>query len=106
MAELMAAETDSYEQSALFSSDAAVIAEAVRAERKSTRQDRRVLHEAVRMTAIHARVHQLPPERLVRALKALVRELSRDDETEAQRVIYTDRVIAWAIESYYDLTDR
>jgi hypothetical protein len=29
-----------------------------------------------------------------------------DDATEAQRVIYTDRVIAWAIESYYDLSDR
>ena len=105
MAELME-ETESYDRSALFSSDMSVIADAVRAERKSTRHDRRILHEAVRMTAIHARVHHLPPERLVRALKALVRELSLDDETEAQRVIYTDRIIAWAIESYYDLADR
>jgi len=102
----MAEDTESYERSALFSSDIAVIADAVRAERKSTRHDRRILHEAVRMTAIHARVHRLPPERLVRALKALVRDLSMDDETEAQRMIYTDRVIAWAIESYYDLADR
>src|SRR5690349_9557452 len=102
----MAEDTESYERSALFSSDIAVIADAVRAERKSTRHDRRMLHEAVRMTAIHARVHRLPPERLVRALKSLVRDLSMDDETEAQRVIYTDRIIAWAIESYYDLADR
>ena len=105
MAELMAEEVE-YEKSALFAIDISVIADAVRAERKSSRHDRPVLHEAVRMTAIHARVHRLPPERLVRALKTLVRELAMDDATEAQRVIYTDRVIAWAIESYYDLSDR
>ena len=65
MAELMVEEVE-YEKSALFAIDISVIADAVRAERKSSRHDRRVLHEAVRMTAIHARVHHLPPERLVR----------------------------------------
>jgi hypothetical protein len=42
----------------------------------------------------------------VRALKTLVREISMDDPTEAYRVIYTDRIIAWAIESYYELAER
>jgi hypothetical protein len=66
MAELMAEEVE-YEKSALFAIDISVIADAVRAERKSSRHDRRVAARAVRMTAIHARVHRLPPERLVRA---------------------------------------
>ena len=55
---------------------------------------------------MHARQHQCPPERLVRALKALVREVSMDDSTESRQLIYTDRVIAWAIEGYYELAER
>jgi hypothetical protein len=42
----------------------------------------------------------------VRALKTLVRELSMDDRAETHRLIYTDRVIAWAIEGYYELAER
>jgi hypothetical protein len=106
MAEMMTGEAEAYERSATFQADAAVIAEAMRAERKSTRYDPRVLHEAVRMAAVHARMHQCPPERLVRALKSLVRDVSMDDSTEAHKLIYTDRIIAWAIESYYELAER
>lgn len=103
---MMAGESESYESSAVFQADVAAIREAIRAERDSGRYDPRVLHEAVRVTAAHARQHQCPPERLVRALKAVVRELSMNDSTEAHRLIYTDRIIAWAIESYYELADR
>jgi hypothetical protein len=106
MAEMMAGEAETYESSAVFQADATAITDAMRAERKSVRYDPRVLHEAVRMSAVHARVHECPPERLVRALKSLVRELSMDDSTEAHRLIYTDRIIAWAIESYYELAER
>jgi hypothetical protein len=106
MARMMAGEAESYESSAVFQSDGAAIGDAMRAERRSTRYDARVLHEAVRATARHAREHECPPERLVRALKMLVRELSIDDATEAHRLIYTDRIIAWAIESYYELAER
>jgi len=102
----MVGEPEAYESSAVFQSDAAVIADAVHAERRSSRYDPRVLHEAVRLTAAHAREQRCPPERLVRALKTLVRELSIDDATEAHQLIYTDRIIAWAIESYYELAER
>ena len=84
----------------------ASVANALQAARKSTRHDPRVLREAVRACAVNARMHRCPPEKVVRALKALVREIALDDDTDAQRVLYTDRVIAWAIESYYELTDR
>jgi hypothetical protein len=106
MAQMMAGQAESYESSAVFQSDIAAIGDAMRAERRSARYDPRVLHETVRATARHARQHECPPERLVRALKALVRELSMEDDTEAHRLIYTDRIIAWAIESYYELAER
>ena len=106
MAEMMVGEPETYETSAAFHADAAVIVDAVNTERTSSRYDPRVLHEAVRVTARHARMHQCPPEHLVRALKALVSELSVADATEAHRLIYTDRIIAWAIESYYELAER
>ncbi|MEP7065489.1 MAG: hypothetical protein ABI889_05615 [Gemmatimonadota bacterium] len=106
MAVMMEGEPEAYEGTAVFQADAAAITEAMRAERTSSRYDPRVLHETVRMAALHARLHQCPPERLVRALKALVREISMDDNTEAHRLIYTDRIIAWAIESYYELAER
>ena len=95
-----------YEESAGFRAEMAAIADALQAARKSTRHDPRVLREAVRACAVNARVNQCPPEKVVRALKALVREIALDDDTDAHRVLYTDRVIAWAIESYYELTDR
>jgi hypothetical protein len=103
---MMAGEAEAYESTAVFQGDVVAITDAMRAERKSSRYDPRVLHEAVRMTALHARVNQFPPERLVRALKTLVREISMDDPTESYRLIYTDRIIAWAIESYYELAER
>jgi hypothetical protein len=104
--EMMRGEAEGYESTAVFQGDVAAITDAMRAERKSSRYDPRVLHEAVRTTAVHARANQCPPERLVRALKTLVREISMDDPTEAHRLIYTDRIIAWAIESYYELAER
>lgn len=55
---------------------------------------------------MHAREHRLPPERLVRALKALVREVALDDASDAYRLVHSDRIIAWAIESYYELAER
>jgi hypothetical protein len=104
--EMMEGEAEAYESTTVFRGDVAAITDAMRAERKSSRYDPRVLHEAVRMTAVHARVSRCPPERLVRALKTLVREISMDDPTEAYRLIYTDRIVAWAIESYYELAAR
>jgi hypothetical protein len=103
---MMTESGESFENSAVYQADAAAIEAAMRAERSTPRYDSRVLHEAVRLTAMHARMHECPPERLVRSLKALVRDVSQDDPTEAHRLIYTDRIIAWAIESYYELAER
>jgi hypothetical protein len=99
-------QAEPYESTAAFRSDLAAVGEAMRAGRKSSRTDPRVLHEAVRVCAIHARTNRCPPEKLVRALKELVREVTMNDSTEAYRVLYTDRIIAWAIESYYELAER
>jgi hypothetical protein len=102
----MAGQAESYESSPVFQMDIAAIGAAIHEERKSSRYDPRVLHEAVRVAARHARQHECPPERLVRALKALVREVSMEDSTESRQLIYIDRVIAWAIEGYYELAER
>jgi len=95
-----------YESSAGFRADLVAIAVALRAGRKSTRYDPRILREAVRTAAVHARLNRSPPEKLVRALKNLVRDIALEDDTDAYRLLYTDRVIAWAIESYYELSER
>ena len=99
-------EAQPYERTEVFQQDLAAIAEAMRAGRKSNRHDPRILHESVRVCAARARINRCPPETLVRTLKALVREVAPDDSTDAFRVLYTDRVIAWAIEGYYELDDR
>lgn len=95
-----------YEHSAAFRGDLAAVGDALRAGRASTRFDPRVMREAVHLCAVNARLNRTPPEKLVRALKELVREIALEDATEAFRVLYTDRVIAWAIESYYELIER
>ena len=88
----MAAEAESYESSPAFQTD-------IRGNQRChpggtqiepVRSARAARGRAV--TAMHARQHEFPPERLVRALKALVRELSMHDSTEARQLIYTDRV--------------
>jgi hypothetical protein len=98
--------SEPYEDSAVFRADLNAVADALREGRSSTRSDPRTLREAVRVCAVNARSGKCPPERLVRALKALVRDVALDDDSDAYRVLYTDRVIAWAIESYYELSDR
>ena len=99
-------EAESPEGAAVFQADLAAVAEAMREGRKSNRVDPRVLHDAVHKCAVNARTNRFPPEQLVRALKELVREVTINDSTEAYRMLYTDRVIAWAIESYYELSER
>ena len=98
--------SDPYEDTAAFLAGLASVADALREGRSSTRFDPRAMRETVRTCAVHTRLSKCPPERLVRALKALVRDIALEDDSDAYRVLYTDRVIAWAIESYYELSDR
>ena len=97
---------ESYEQSVAFQAERSAIAESMQSMRTAPRADPRGLHDLVRACAVHAREHRMAPEALVRALKALVREVALDDASDGYRVMYTDRIIAWAIESYYDLAPR
>jgi hypothetical protein len=99
-------EVESYEGTAIFLAHMAAIAEAMHTVRTSNRSDSRVLRDAVRVSAAHAREHGCPPEKLVRALKSVVREVALHDSSDAYRVLFTDRIIAWAIESYYELAER
>lgn len=103
---MMLPEPGSHERPDVLPADLALVAEAMREGRGSNRVDPRVLHDAVHKCAVNARTRRIPPEQLVRALKEVVREVTMNDDTEAYRVLYTDRVIAWAIESYYELSDR
>ena len=103
---MMVPEAGPHERSDPLRADLAVVAEAMREGRRTSRVDSRVLHAAVHTCAVNARTRRMPPEQLVRALKELVREITLNDDTEAYRVLYTDRVIAWAIESYYELSER
>jgi hypothetical protein len=96
-------EMEQYESSAAFRAELSTLGGALQAMRRESRPDPRAMHELVRTCAIRARAHAMPAERLVRALKALVREVALDDASDAYRVLYTDRIIAWAIESYYEL---
>ncbi|MFI5243241.1 MAG: hypothetical protein ACHQRL_09545 [Gemmatimonadales bacterium] len=98
--------SEPYESSAAFQAERSAIAESMQTLRRAPRGDPRTLHDLVRACAVHAREHRMPPEALVRALKALVREVALDDASDAYRVLYTDRIIAWAIESYYDFAPR
>ena len=102
----MSPEAGPPERTAAFQADLAKVAEAMREGRGTSRVDPRVLRDAVHACAVNARTQRFPPEQLVRALKELVREVTLNDSTEAYRVLYTDRVIAWAIESYYELSER
>lgn len=97
-------EMEQYESSAAFLAELSALGGAVQAMRRESRPDFRAMHELVRSCAVRARAHGMPAERLVRALKALVREVALDDASDAYRVLYTDRIIAWAIESYYDFS--
>jgi hypothetical protein len=103
---MMLPDTGPHERPDALRSDLTVVAEAMREGRKTSRVDSRVLHDAVRTCAVNARIRRVLPEHLVRSLKDVVREVTLNDDTEAFRVIYTDRIIAWAIESYYELADR
>jgi hypothetical protein len=98
--------SEPYESSTAFQAERSTIAESMQTLRKAPRADPRVLHELVRVCAVHAREHGMAAEALVRALKALVREVALDDASDGYRVLYTDRIIAWAIESYYELAPR
>lgn len=60
---------------------------------------------AVERCARAARVAGALPEKLIIELKKLMREVALPDMRSWYRGVLTDRVIVWAIEAYYDISD-
>ena len=64
------------------------------------------LRDAIGRYARSARDAGVPPERLIVAVKMLVRDVALAEMREWFRGVLTDRAVAWAIEAYYDIDDR
>lgn len=59
------------------------------------------LREAVSQFAADARSAEVPPERVLIAVKQLVDEHSPGGVSDWWRSVVTDRVVRWAVEGYY-----
>jgi hypothetical protein len=77
--------------------------DAAQASRQFELSDARV---AVEQCARRARTAGVLPEKLIIALKTLMREIALPEMRVWYRSVLTDRVIVWAIEAYYDITDE
>ena len=60
---------------------------------------------AVEDCARAARAADVPPEKLIIALKKLMREVALPEMRVWYRSVLTDRVIVWAIEAFYNIRD-
>ena len=61
--------------------------------------------EAVERCARAARAAGVVPEKLIIELKALMRDVALPEMRAWYRAVLTDRVIVWAIEAFYDITN-
>ena len=77
--------------------------DAAQANRHFELSDARV---AVEQCAQRARSADVLPEKLIIALKTLMREVALPEMRVWFRSVLTDRVIVWAIEAYYGITDE
>jgi hypothetical protein len=92
-----------YTSDAAFRADAALILEALHSAHTTRRFDDPQVSEAVAHCARRARSAGCPPERLIVALKALVREVALPDMGDWYRAVITDRVVVWAVEAFYEI---
>ena len=58
---------------------------------------------AVEQCARAARAADVPPEKLIVELKALMRDVALPEMRAWYRSVLTDRVIVWAIEAFYEI---
>jgi hypothetical protein len=61
------------------------------------------LHDSVVEYARNARAAGVLPERLLVRVKSLVHEHAGDELSDWWRSVLTDRLVRWAIESYYGI---
>jgi hypothetical protein len=62
--------------------------------------------EAVERCARDARLAGVLPEKLIIALKGLMRDVALPEMRTWYRSVLTDRVIVWAIEAYFGITEE
>lgn len=95
--------TSEYLSSDEFRADAAEIVRALRIGRDSHSFDGPAIRAAVERCAVHARRAGCPPEQLIVALKALVRDEALPEIREWFQSVMMDRVVVWGIEAYYGI---
>jgi hypothetical protein len=96
------AETD-YLTSQTFASDCAEVVSALDRARTAHNYENSEIRDAVVRCAANARNGSCPPEKLIVALKTLVRDVALPDVRDWYQSVLTDRIIVWAIEAYYGI---
>jgi hypothetical protein len=95
--------TDTYLQSAAFRADCTAIVRALDAARAQRTFEAAAARTAVEQCARAARLAGVLPEKLIIALKLLMRDVALPEMRVWYRSVLTDRVIVWAIEAFYGI---
>ncbi|HEU4640872.1 MAG TPA: hypothetical protein VFS44_00365 [Gemmatimonadaceae bacterium] len=95
-----------YLNSTAAHSDAAEIVRAIDAAQRTRNFASTHLRAVVAAYARNARAAGVPPERLLVAVKTLVRDVALAEMNDWFRGVLTDRAVAWTIEAYFDIDDR
>ncbi|MFL5576885.1 MAG: hypothetical protein ACJ79S_13040 [Gemmatimonadaceae bacterium] len=85
--------------------DCAAVVDALILARLARDFDAPPVRAAVAECAVAYRAAGLGPERLLVTLKRRIRESALPEMGEWYRAALTDRVVVWAIEAYYGITD-
>lgn len=92
-----------YESTPEFQGQRTTLVDALAAAAATRDYEGPTLPAAVARFAANARAHDLPPERLLIALKSAVADSRLLDLSNWWRGVLTDRVIRWGIEAYYGI---
>jgi len=98
-------ETD-YLSGTAFRADCVEIVRALDAAQAQRRFELTDARAAVERCARGARGAGVLPEKLIIALKTLMHDVALPEMRTWYRSVLTDRVIVWAIEAYYGITDE
>ena len=94
-----------YLASSAFRADCAEIVRTIDAAQARRTFETREARAAVEHCARAAREAGVLPEKLIIALKTLMREVALPEVRSWYRSVLTDRVIVWAIEAYYGIDE-
>jgi|SRR5689334_9999463 len=99
----MSVADDGYLSSDAFRAHCAQIVRALDEAQARRNFDSADVRAAVEQCAREARVQDALPEKLLIALKQLMREAALPEMRTWYRAVVTDRVIVWAIEAFYGI---